>query len=409
LLPASRIRVRIAGSEAVPVWLGTEDHLWLRALLNDFARLNDRTSREVESYLQEPPRVFSPVDKRQMAVWTLLNMCTRQRPVADAGNLRAALTAAAQKARDEGRFERSEVIAACAQRMGLSAAEIDAQLFSDLPGERRIRLPQTVPDPHSLAIHTNLALAQGLLRLASEVTIDLLGNARAVVRQIHLGRLLCNVHRVEPEKVRLDISGAFSIFHHTTMYGRALASILPMLVWCERFNLTARCMLRGRALRTHLCSGDPIAVAEPPRLFDSRLEERFAGDFNKAALDWDLIREPEPIVAGDSLIFPDFALIHRRNASIRFLLEIVGFWTPDYLREKLARLRNQTPDPLILCIDRRLNCSSDELPTHARIVWFEKRIDPSAVLATMKQIGESPGFYRRATGSTASNGRQAIS
>jgi uncharacterized protein len=378
----------MVGNEAVPVWLGSEDHPWLRALLDDFARLDGRTFREVESYLQTPPRIFSPAGKRQMAVWALLNMCTRQRPLLDAVKLRAAITLKAQIARDNGRFDRSEVIMMTAPQLGLPVAEINALLFSDLPGERRISLPRNMPDPHSLAIHTNLALAQGLLRLASEVAIDLYGNARAVVRQIQLGRLLCDVRRVEPEKVRLDISGALSIFHHTTLYGRALASILPMLVWCERFNLIARCRLRGRMVSVRLCSKDPIAVAEPPRVFDSLLEERFARDFAKADLNWDIIREPEPIVAGDSLIFPDFALIHRRNTSKRFLLEIVGFWTPGYLREKLNRLRNQTMDPLILCVDRKLNCSSDELPTHARIVWFERRIDPSAVLAAMNPPDE---------------------
>ena len=385
LLPANRIQVRIVGNEAMPVWLGTEDHPWLRALLVDFARLDGRPYREVDAFLQKPPRVFSPAGKRQMAIGTLLAMCTRQRPLLDAGKLRAVITEEAQQARDEGRFDRSGVIAAGAQRLGLSVAAIDGQLFSDLPGERCIRLPNPIPDPHSLAIRTNLALAQGLLRLASEVTIDLYGGARAVVRQIHLGRLLCTVRPIEPEKVRLHISGAFSIFHHTIMYGRALASVLPMLVWCERFDLTARCMLRGRIVNARLCSGDPFAGGGPPRVFDSHLEERFAREFAKETLDWDLIREPEPVVCDDSLIFPDFALIHRRDASKRFLLEIVGFWTPDYLREKLSRLRSITFDPLILCIDRRLNCSTDEVPAHSRIVWFERRIDPSAVLAAINR------------------------
>jgi predicted nuclease of restriction endonuclease-like RecB superfamily len=268
----------------------------------------------------------------------------------------------------------------------MSPKEIEEQLFSDLPGERRIILPEAIPDPHSLATQTNLALAQGLLRLASEVDIDLHGGARAVVRQIHLKRLLCTVRRVAPELVRLQISGAFSLFHHTTIYGRALASILPMLAWCERFDLRARCMLRGRIVNSRLRSGDPIAAGEPPRAFDSRLEERFARDFSRATLDWDLVREPEPVEAGDALVFPDFALVHRRDASKRFLLEIVGFWTPDYLREKLRRLRKAASAPLVLCIDRRLNCSAGELPVNAHTVWFEKRIDPRAVLAAVGSL-----------------------
>jgi hypothetical protein len=384
LLPADRVQVRFAGNEAVPVWLGTEDNVWIRALIADLARLDGRPYREVATFLREPPRVFSPGGKRQMAIWTLLNLCTKQRPAINAFKLRAAVTETAQQARDAGRFERSVVIASAAQPLGLSCEEMEEQLLADLPGERRILLPEKIPDAHTLAAQTNLALAQGLLRLASEVDIELHGSTRTVVRQIHLMRLLCTMQRAAPDKICLHISGAFSLFRHTTLYGRALASILPMLAWCERFDLHARCMLRGRIVRARLRSGDPIAAGQPPRCYDSRLEERFARDFSKANLDWDLVREPEPIEAGDALIFPDFAVVHRREASKRFLLEIVGFWTPDYLQQKLRRMHSIDSAPLVLCIDRRLNCSSGDLPVNARIVWFEKRIDPRAVLSAVE-------------------------
>jgi len=384
LLSADCIQVRMVGSEAVPAWLGAEDHPWLRALIDDFARLDGRPYRELALFLQEPPRIPSPAGKRRMAIRTLQHQCTRDRPPLDASALRDAVAVEAQQARDADRFDRSVVLAACAQRLGLSAATTDEHLFADLPGERRLRFPEPPPDPHSLAIRTNLALAQGLLRLASEVTLELYGGARAVVRQVRLRRLLCTVRRVNPEGVRLDLSGPFSLFRHTTMYGRALASILPLLPWCERFDLVARCMLRGRAATVRMRPGDPIAVGEPPRAYDSRLEERFARDFTRANLDWDLVREPEPIEAGEALVFPDFAVVHRRDVSRRFLLEIVGFWTPDYLREKLDHLRAVPHVPLVLCIDRGLNCSADDLPAHARIVWFQKRIEPCAVLAAIE-------------------------
>ncbi len=55
--------------------------------------------------------------------------------------------------------------------------------------------------------------------------------------------------------------------------------------------------------------------------------------------DWDLVREPAPLRAGDHLIFPDFAIYHRRDPTRRALLEIVGFWTPRYLEAELQRLR----------------------------------------------------------------------
>lgn len=384
MLPADRIQVRIAGSEAAPVWLGPEDHAWLRALIDDFARLDGRAYREVVTFLQEPPRAPAPPGKRRMTIWILQGLCAREPAPLDASSLRDAVALEAQRARDAGRFDRSDVVAAGALRLGLSATAADEHLFADLPGERRLRVPEPLPDPQSLAARTNLALAQGLLRLASEVTIEIYGGARAVVRQVHLRRLLCTVRRTGEEGVRLEVSGPFSLFRHTTMYGRALASILPLLPWCERFDLIARCRLRGRAVSVHLRPGDPITPGEPPRAYDSRLEERFARDFARANLDWDLVREPEPIEAAGVLVFPDFAIVHRRDTSRRFLLEIVGFWTPDYLREKLDRLRAMPHVPLVLCIDRGLNCSSGELPPHARVVWFQKRIEPSAVLASIE-------------------------
>jgi hypothetical protein len=72
-------------------------------------------------------------------------------------------------------------------------------------------------------------------------------------------------------------------------------------------------------------------------------------------------------------------------------MEIVGFWTPDYLRDKLERLRAMPRTPLVLCIDRSLNCSAEELPRHARVVWFRRRIDPAAVLAAVENRIPDPG------------------
>jgi len=166
-----------------------------------------------------------------MAIWMLQNMCSRQPPPLEVGELRNEIVVEAQRARDVGRFNRPDIIAATAKRFGISAAEINEYMFSDLPMERRLMLPDPIPDPHSLAIQTNLALARGLLNVASEINIELYGSTRAVVRQVHLRRLLCIAERSKSKGVQLKISGAFSLFRHTTMYGHALASILPLLLW----------------------------------------------------------------------------------------------------------------------------------------------------------------------------------
>jgi len=174
LASGNRIQVRIIGSEAAPVWLGTEDHVWIALSIADFARLEDvPIARSLLS--SRAAKVFSPAGKRQMAIWTMLNLCSKQRPAMERIQVRAAITKKRRKAATQGRFERGDVIAASARRLGISSENVEEQLFSDLPGERALCFPNLLPDPHSLATQTNLALAQGLLRLASEVDIDLNG------------------------------------------------------------------------------------------------------------------------------------------------------------------------------------------------------------------------------------------
>ncbi|HEY3233956.1 MAG TPA: DUF790 family protein, partial [Polyangiaceae bacterium] len=184
----------------------------------------------------------------------------------------------------------------------------------------------------------------------------------------------------------LDISGPFSLFRHTVVYGWALAALVPRALWCNHFELTAQCALgRGSHLATlEVRSGDPIGPGRELRRHDSRLEERFEKAFRRAAPDWDVIREPNPVEADGVLVFPDFELLHRRDPERRWYLEIVGFWTREYLDEKLRRLRAAGIDRLVLCIDEKRCCKDEELPPNARVVRYKKRIDPRTVLAMLE-------------------------
>ncbi|MBI3108242.1 MAG: DUF790 family protein, partial [Candidatus Rokubacteria bacterium] len=140
------------------------------------------------------------------------------------------------------------------------------------------------------------------------------------------------------------------------------------------------CLLEGRRLALELRPGDPIFPAVEPRRYDSRLEEHFARDFRRLAPEWDVVREPEPVPVGSTLIFPDFALQHRTDAARRWLLEIVGFWTPDYVANKLALYRRARLTNLILCLDEDRNCAEADLPSAAPVVRFRRRVDATAVL-----------------------------
>ena len=74
--------------------------------------------------------------------------------------------------------------------------------------------------------------------------------------------------------------------------------------------------------------------------FDSSLERRLHADF--AALEragetagWRLEREPEPVILGDTILVPDFALTRENR---RVYLEVAGYWRPDYRARKARKL-----------------------------------------------------------------------
>jgi predicted nuclease of restriction endonuclease-like RecB superfamily len=196
----------------------------------------------------------------------------------------------------------------------------------------------------------------------------------------------------EPDHgVVLDISGPFALFRHTEVYGRALVSLIPRVAWCHRFTLSAACALSagGTTSTFVLSSGDPIGAGRELSPHDSHLEARFARDFARAAPGWDAVREPRPVQAGAALIFPDFELVHRDDPRRRWLLEIVGFWTPEYLREKLARLRAAGIERLIVCIDEKRSCGEQDMPSGAKVIRYKSRIDPRAVLAIVDPTSRS--------------------
>jgi predicted nuclease of restriction endonuclease-like RecB superfamily len=95
-------------------------------------------------------------------------------------------------------------------------------------------------------------------------------------------------------------------------------------------------------------------------------------------------------VAAGALIFPDFALQDRSDPTRRWLLEIAGFWTPDYVARKLALYCSARVPGLIFCIDEDRNCAEADLPSGARVIRYRRRVDPSAVLRVIETMPRSP-------------------
>jgi len=383
LLPANLICCELRGRVAVPRFLLDADRPWVRRLIEASDHQAGRPIRELEERLREPlPGV--PDDKQRLAAHVLLGQAGSR--VGSAVPPREARARAFTAAARLPGWQADAVLAACAAELRLAPAALRDALFADFPRER-LALPPACLDPGELALRANLLLAQALVARASQVEITLEGNARAVIRHASLRGLICTVTAgPAADGARVAVSGPFALFRRTLLYGRALASLLPTLAWTRRFHLDAECLFRSRGVTVALASGDPIFPSSEPRPFDSQVEERFARDFGRAAPGWAIVREPEPIQAGGHLVFPDFAIHPRAEPERRWLIEIVGFWTAEYLAGKLGRLRQARIANLVLCIDAERNVGPEDLPEASCVVRYRRRVDPRAVLVA---IGEA--------------------
>lgn len=374
----------VAGPLVVPHFLGEHDHPWLRALIEEHERFVGKPRRDLQARLREPLPCESPPRKLKLAVDVLEKLRHGQRHTAVSPR-RARALVFREAARTQAPPQ--SVLSAVAIALGVTTSELRDSLFGDLPGERLVGALAPPLSPLDLALRCNLALVQALLVHATVVRIDVEGNTRALVRQAKWRGLICGSVERAGAGAALELSGPFALFRKTRLYGRALGELVPLLAWCPRFRLRAECIFRERRLTFQLGPNDPIFPAGAPRRYDSLLEERFAREFGRLAPAWDVLREPEPVASGPTLIFPDFALQHRSNPARRWLLEIVGFWTSDYVVRKLALYRRARVSNLILCIDEERNCGEADFPAGALVIRFRRQVDAAAVLRIVETTG----------------------
>ncbi|MGH7506466.1 MAG: DUF790 family protein, partial [Longimicrobiales bacterium] len=88
------------------------------------------------------------------------------------------------------------------------------------------------------------------------------------------------------------------------------------------------------------------------------------------------------------LFLPDFTLRHRDGREA--LVELLGFWTPDYLETKARKIAAAGIDNLVLVVFRGLATGNDaiiaELERLAPIVWFRDRPRINPVLEAAERV-----------------------
>jgi hypothetical protein len=291
-------------------------------------------------------------------------------------------------------LDRDAALDRAAHYLAAPVPAIVRALFADRRSARCIVSPEASPCASEVVDAYNLALVQGLLLRSELVAVDVREHVRAVVRFAKLAGLVCTTS-LGDDGTRIEVSGPLSILRHTTKYGFALATFFPAVVATTRFRLEARCILGGEPVTVTIEATDRIARTHKlPRDADSAVERALARDVRRLGGPWTLVREADAVVLGTRMFFPDFTLRHTDGFAA--LVEVVGFYTPEYLRTKMEMLRAASSRPLIVCVDESLCCADGEVA--GTVLRFERRVDAAALIDVAECM--RTGNSRRESSST---------
>ena len=269
--------------------------------------------------------------------------------------------------------------------------EIRQGLYADLK-ENHILTAFEAPTAAALVHRYNLSQVQGIFYKATQVKLQAYrndpGEYKLLFRYLKLFRLMAYIEGDADQGFTIEIDGPTSLFKPSTRYGLDMAKLIPAILHVTRWQLTATLVMRDRYTqqlkeRQFTLDADCQLVSHypPGKPYDSMLEESFANRWPQTKTPWRLEREVDLVPIPGSVMIPDFRLVHPDGRT--YLLEIVGYWRPEYLRKKFAQVRRAESNNLILAVSERLNLEKagvkvTEVP--AKVVWFKNKLSPKIIL-----------------------------
>ncbi len=292
---------------------------------------------------------------------------------------------------------RQEVLQEVADEPGLSIGERDEMLFADRHTSYRLTDAGPAWTPLELLARYNLELARGPLYWASHITIEVSSNYKDLWKYIKLFKLMFLAEPKQGGGYRIDLDGPISPFVSSTLrYGRQLAAFLPALFLCEQWRMHAYVYPpQGRGEMFYRLDHTSSLHSHFKRSgeFDSRLEADFAREFEQKVGSkrghWQLTRESEVLLLGDTVMVPDFVLTDTKDEKRRILIELVGFWHPNYLRRKVEKVRAANCTHLLLLVYKGLNITEEAFQdTASQVIFFQEKPVLKEVIEIIEAMAE---------------------
>ncbi len=288
--------------------------------------------------------------------------------------------------------ERRTVLERVAFRLGCSVDDLEEVLWR--PEEEIVKRPPAI-DGAGLVRRYNLSAVQTMLFRAQRLVVDVRTTGLKAKRLLWTVKRMGLLYVADDTGwgIRLTVDGPASLLKQTRRYGTRLAKLIPYIIAMERWRIRADILGKRRSLFFTLDDSSrdlfPDLLPEVEEVFDSEVEREFYKSLVKTG-PWRVVREPEPLVVDGRIMVPDFLVEYGGK---KVYIEIVGFWTREYLERKLAKLSKLKDVGMIVAVDRRLACSSFKDLPHS-VVVFNGRLRGVDVYPVLKEALGSPGISR---------------
>ena len=268
-----------------------------------------------------------------------------------------------------------------AVRAGVPAEGLESALYADLRECQVLCALDASVGPKELIERYNTALAQAMLFRAVQMVADVYDNYRTIFKYLKLTRLMHTITPIDGG-YRLRIDGPASLFAHVERYGVGMANLLPAILKGACWRLVAKVRVGPDEKLFHLSRKDGLkSHYRDESEFNSAAEEALFRRFSRNSKSkWTVEREGAVLATKDTVMIPDFTFRHEDGRVAH--LEIVGFWTPQYLARKLEKLRALDPPNLILAVPQSLNCAREDFT--GPVIHFKERLLVKDVLPMLE-------------------------
>jgi uncharacterized protein len=283
---------------------------------------------------------------------------------------------------------RQQVIVETAHELKCSADDLIANLYADLPDNQRL-IDFQEPTPQELIENFNLAQAQALLYRSVEMRLWIEPQDAASYRQlfeaIKAYRLIHQISGSAARGYEIRLTGPVAMFHRSQKYGIQMSVFLPALLLCKGWRMQAEIESKfGGSVFFELAGKDTRLGSDLLEATggENPLAEKLKTSWAKSAGNWVLEESHEIIDLGESAFAPDFVLTGTDKR--RVYLEVMGFWTPAYLTERLQEFARARFKDFILVVSEELRGSRDN-PTNlpANVLVCKTSLTAKDVLAIL--------------------------